>query len=79
MRMAELMNVAPQLQPKRLDQIAALPLGSRVKVDAWSGQADLIKSKPVALMASREKMPFQIVHLYPYLSRKEAGITTARQ
>jgi len=79
MRMAELMNVAPQLQPHRLDQIAALPLGSRIKVDAWSGQADLIKSKPVALVAAREKMPFQIVHLYPYLIRKEPGVSAARQ
>ena len=75
MRMAELMNFAPELQPKRLDQIAALPLGSRVKLDAWSGQTDLIKSKPVAIVAAREKMPFQVTHLYPYLTRKE---TTAQ-
>jgi Peptidase family M48 len=75
MRMAELMNVAPELQPQRLDQIAALPLGSRVKLDAWSGQTDLIKSKPVAIVAAREKMPFQVTHLYPYLTRKE---TTAQ-
>jgi hypothetical protein len=75
MRMAELMNVAPALQPQRLDQIAALPLGSRVKLDAWSGQTDLIKSKPVAIVAAREKMPFQVTHLYPYLTRKE---TTAQ-
>ena len=77
MRMDELMNIAPELQPKRLDQIAALPLGSRVKVDAWTGQTDLIKSRPVALVAAREKMPFQVTHLYPYLTRKETAAKVA--
>jgi len=79
MRMAELMNIAPELQPKRLDQIAALPLGSRVKVDPWSGQTDLIKSKPVALVAAREKMAFQVTHLYPYLTRKEPRVSQIGQ
>ena len=75
MRMADLMTNSPELKPQKLDQIAALPLGSRIKVDPWGGQADLMKSKPVALVAAREKMPFQVTHLYPYLTRKE---TTAQ-
>jgi hypothetical protein len=79
MRMAELMNTAPELQPRNLGQIAALPLGSRVKIDGWTGQVDLIKSKPVALVAAREKMPFQVVHLYPYLTRKEPAASVARR
>jgi hypothetical protein len=51
-------------------------LGSRIKMDAWSGRVDLIKSKPVALLAAREKMPFQITHMYPYVTRRE---TTAQK
>ena len=36
-RMAALISGAPALTPKNVDQIAALPLGSRVQVNAWDG------------------------------------------
>lgn len=78
-RVAELMSGAPQLQKTRVDQIAALPLGARVKIDAWSDQAQLVKSKPVALLSAREKMPFEVTPLFPYLTRigaeQQAGPT----
>ena len=59
------MSGAPELRPRQLDQIAALPLGSRVRVDAWSGRVYLMKTKPAALIAAREKMPFQVTPLFP--------------
>jgi hypothetical protein len=31
--MSALLNAAPQLEPQRTDQIAALPLGARIKLD----------------------------------------------
>jgi hypothetical protein len=65
----QLMNVAPQLQRNRLDQIPALPLGARVKVDPWSDRAELARTKPVALIWAREKMPFQVTPLFLYLTR----------
>jgi len=68
-RMADLMTGAPQLQKTRVDQIAALPLGARLKVDPWSDQVQLVKSKNVALLSAREKMPFQVTPLFPYLLR----------
>jgi hypothetical protein len=68
-RLAGLMNAAPQLQQTKVDQIAALPLGARVKVDPWSDAAQLMKSKPVALVSAREKMSFEIAPLFPYLTR----------
>ena len=68
-RLAALMDSAPQLQRSQVDQIAALPLGARVKVDPWSDAAELMKSKPVALLSAREKMPFEIAPLLPYLTR----------
>jgi hypothetical protein len=45
LRMAELMAGAPQLQPRKLDQIAALPLGSRLLLDPWSGQVSMVKTQ----------------------------------
>ncbi len=69
MRMSTLLASAPALDQKRLDQIAALPLGGRIKVDPWSDQVELSKAKPVALTSAREKMEFEITPFFPYLTR----------
>lgn len=69
LRVAALLNSAPKLETANVDQIAALPLGARVKVDAWSDAAELMKTKAAALLSAREKMPFQITPLFPYLTR----------
>jgi hypothetical protein len=66
-RMAALMTNAPTLKPKDLNQIAALPLGSRVEVNAWDGSVSLTKRKTVALVDSTEKMPFRVTPVIPYL------------
>jgi hypothetical protein len=73
MRMSSLLASAPALDEKRLDQIAALPLGGRIKVDPWSDQVELSKAKPVALNSSKEKMEFEITPFFPYLTRVSNG------
>ena len=60
---------APELKPDNLDQIAALPIGSRIKLDPWTDQIALLKPKPVSLLSAREKMPFQVTPFEPYLTR----------
>jgi hypothetical protein len=74
-RMSTLLAAAPALDEKRLDQIAALPLGGRIKVDPWSDQVELSKAKPVALTSAREKMEFEITPFFPYLTRWSSGGT----
>ena len=74
-RMSSLLAGAPELDAKRLDQIAALPLGGRIKVDPWTDQAELSKAKPVALTSAREKMEFEITPFFPYLTRLSTGGT----
>jgi hypothetical protein len=69
MRMSALLNTAPQLELRKTDQIAALPLGGRVKLDPWSNQITLLKTKAVPLESAQEKMPFQVTPFFPYLSR----------
>jgi Peptidase family M48 len=49
--------------------IAALPIGGRVKLDPWFDALALLKSKPVGLVAEREKMPFEVTPFMPYLTR----------
>jgi len=66
---ATLVAGAPELKPDNLDQIAALPIGSRIKLDPWSDQIELLKPKPVTLLSAREKMPFQVTPFEPYLTR----------
>jgi len=68
-RMSALMASAPQLERQRTDQIAALPLGGRIKLDPWTDQVELAKAKPVALTSAREKLPFEITPFFPYLTR----------
>lgn len=68
-RMPDVMNSAPKLDMNKLDQIAALPLGGRVKMNAWDNHVELIKSQPVAITSPREKMPFEVTPFLPRLSR----------
>jgi hypothetical protein len=68
-RMSALLASAPELQPARTDQIAALPLGGRIKLDPYTDQVEMAKAKPVALTSAKEKMPFAITPFFPYLTR----------
>jgi hypothetical protein len=66
-RMAALINSSPKLAPKKVDQIAALPLGSRLQVNAWDGSVTFTTRKAVALVDATEKMPFSVTPVIPYL------------
>ena len=67
----QLLNAGPALAPDKLDQIAALPIGARLKLDPWSDRVQLLKAKPVALLSAREKMPFELTPFEPFLTRYE--------
>jgi Peptidase family M48 len=66
-RMAGLLNSAPALQKRSLDQIAALPIGSRIRLDPWSNQIEMMNASPVALLSASEKMPFEVTPFFPFL------------
>jgi hypothetical protein len=68
---SELQTSAPELKADKVDQISALPIGARLKIDPWSDQVELLKSKPVALTSAREKMPFEVTPFMPFLTRYE--------
>jgi len=70
-RMPELIQGAPQLEVARLDQVAALPLGSRLNLDPWSNRLTLVKTTPVPLVSPREKMPFEVTPVMLYLIRQK--------
>jgi hypothetical protein len=66
-RMEALTTGAPELKARNLDQISALPLGSRLQVDAWDGSVAFTDRKAVALIDAGEKMPFRVTPVIPYL------------
>jgi hypothetical protein len=69
LRLTELIKSAPKLDPKKVTQVAALPLGGRIKVDPWNNHIEINKSKPVQLLTAREKMPLEITPVFPHLTR----------
>ena len=44
-----------------------------MKVNPWSNQLDLVKTRPLALLAPREKMPFEVTPFVLYLTRSESA------
>ena len=71
-RMTALEVGAPKLEMSKVDQIAALPLGGRIRVDPWSAKIDMPKTKAVALLSAREKMPFEVTPFFIYLKRQSS-------
>lgn len=71
-RMAGLLNSAPALEERRLDQIAALPIGSRIKLDPWNNQIVMMKADRVAPLSVSDKMPFEVTPFFPFLSYSQA-------
>jgi hypothetical protein len=60
---------SPKLNMDNLDQIAALPLGSRLKIDAWDDRVLQLNLKPVPLVNARDKMPFEVTPIFYKLTR----------
>jgi len=73
-RLAALETKGPALDNNKLDQVAALPLGGRVKINPWDDKAEMVKTAPVAITSARDKMPFEVTPFYPRLARY--GVST---
>lgn len=68
---------APKLDQDKLDQIAALPLGSRLRTDAWDDKVYTLKTNPVPLLNARDKMPFEVTPVYYKLVRYDQSQNAA--
>jgi len=72
-RLSGLATQGPALDNTKLDQIAALPLGGRVKINPWNDKAEMVKTAPVAITSARDKMPFEVTPFFPRLVRYGSG------
>jgi hypothetical protein len=76
-RMAEMARSAPALDWNKLNQIAAMPLGGRVKLNPWDDKVEIMKAQPVTITSARDKMPFEVTPFYPRLLRYSSSVTHA--
>jgi hypothetical protein len=76
-RLSALETQGPALDNNKLDQIAALPLGGRVKINPWDDKAEMVKTAPVAITSARDKMPFEVTPFFPRLARFGTGVAPA--
>jgi len=76
--LSALLPSAPSLDENKLDQIAALPLGGRIKLDPWGDHVEMIKAAPVSYTSARDKMPFELTPFFPRLARLGAETATAQ-
>ncbi len=79
LRLQALTTSAPALDPKKVTQVAALPLGGRIKVDPWNNRIQISTSKPVALLSAHEKMPLEVTPIYPHLTRLALQTETPKE
>jgi hypothetical protein len=75
-RLGALTTNAPKLEPNNATQIAALPLGARIKLDPWSNKIEILKAKGVGTLSAREKMQFEVTPLFPYLTRQASATSS---
>ena len=76
-RLSGLSAQGPALDNAKLDQIPALPLGGRVKINPWNDKAEMIKTAPVVITSARDKMPFEVTPFFPRLARFGANAAPA--
>jgi Peptidase family M48 len=76
-RLSALSTQGPALDNTKLDQVAALPLGGRVKINPWDDKAEMVKTAPVAITSVRDKMPFEVTPFFPRLTRYGTAVAPA--
>jgi hypothetical protein len=76
--MQALVNSPKHLRMNQPDQIAAMPLGSRIKVDPWSDRIEMLNNKSPLPRSASEKRPFEVSPFFPYLKRLDEQKPQAR-
>lgn len=66
---SQLLQMAPALEPANLHQLGALPMGSRIKINAWNDSVSLIETHQIGPLSPREKIPFEVTPIDLHLTR----------
>lgn len=65
----QLLQSAPALEPANLQQMGALPMGSRIKINPWNDSISLTKTHQMGPISPREMIPFEVTPINLYLTR----------
>ena len=71
--LAGVSKVPALIEPKNLSQIAALPLGSHIRVDPWDDKVEYLQPTPAPILTASDKMPLEITPIYFRLRRYESS------
>ncbi len=66
---SQLLQLAPALAPASLQQLGALPMGSRIKINAWNDSMSLLETHQMGPLSPREKIPFEVTPIDLHLTR----------
>ncbi len=66
---SQLLQMSPALAPANLQQLGALPMGSRIKINAWNDTISLIETHQMGPISPREKIPFEVTPIDLRLTR----------
>ena len=61
--------MSPALAPANLQQLGALPMGSRIKINSWNDTISLIETHQMGPISPREKIPFEVTPIDLRLTR----------
>ena len=75
--MEALAKMAPKIEWNNMNQTAALPLGSWLKVDPWDDTVQMLNGKRYAPMNASEKMPFEVTPIFYNLQRYSVASSQA--
>jgi hypothetical protein len=71
--MAGFLNQGPKLNPEDTTQIAALPLGSHLKIDPWDSRVYALNLKAEPILNPGDKMPMELTPIFFRLQRYQAA------
>jgi hypothetical protein len=75
--MNALIAKGPKLDINKLDQVAALPLGSQLKIDAWDDRVLALHARQAPILNARDKMPFEVTPVFFRLTRYTPPVVAA--
>ena len=78
-RLGELAKKTPELKTARGEQVAALPLGSRLKLDPWTNQLRMLEGKPTAPRDAGDEAHFGVAPLMIHLTRAPEALAAEPQ
>jgi hypothetical protein len=65
----QLLQMSPPLAPSSLQQLGALPMGSRIKINSWNDSVTLMETHQMGTLSPREKIPFEVTPINLHLTR----------